>query len=62
MREVRFHIHRKSTFAGALLPYRMYTLTVSTSEQYATENHWMQTFPKQAFIILRMIFCLRETL
>lgn len=23
------------------------TLTVSTSEQYATENHWMQTFPKQ---------------
>lgn len=24
MREVRFHIHRKSTFAGALLPYRMY--------------------------------------
>lgn len=29
---------------------------------YATENHWMQTFPKQAFIILRMIFCLRETL
>lgn len=22
------------------------TLTVSTSEQYATENHWMQTFPK----------------
>lgn len=26
------------------------TLTVSTSEQYATENHWMQTFPKQAFI------------
>ena len=24
MREVRFHIHRKSAFAGALLPYRMY--------------------------------------
>lgn len=24
MREVRFHIHRKSTFAGALLPYRMH--------------------------------------
>lgn len=61
MREVRFHIRRKSTFAGALLPYRMY-INGSTSEQYATENHWMQTFPKQAFIILRMIFCLRETL
>ena len=27
------------------------TLTVSTSEQYATENHWMQAFPKQAFYI-----------
>lgn len=24
MSEVRFHIHRKSTFAGALLPYRMH--------------------------------------
>ena len=61
MREVRFHIHRKSAFAGALLPYRMYI-----NGQYIgtirNGKSRMQTFPKQAFIILRMIFCFRETL
>ena len=60
MREVRFHIHRKSAFAGALLPYRMYI-----NGQYIgtiRNGKSLDANVPKAFIILRMIFCLCKTL